>query len=384
MSWNPRGVVIFSPSGAFFPDCDPNRSPACALKRPPAPARLPPRRGAPLAPARRIGRPRARRDDARHAVHLQPSDGARAFLSPLASRTPTRLRSRASSVLGRVASSLAAPDANPPSPRPAGRPSRRRDPPPHTRTPRCLRRPRRHPDEHPLHLCPARWFHGQLPIGSGRHGFLTGVPPSSARSRRSPTPSLLAHANAQLWEQPGYFYVIQIDPTRLPDVEGFEAADEGRWESVGAGAVGAEAVRASSSPSERRTIPCIRVQRLSAVIGENRTCAPTRAMSAFYRLLATTCDVGRMPSRVGRLVTVKFIHAAPRIRPRSPLWWVCDGVHVRPVSPHLIPLRLSQALPRPRGHAQRVLALPSVTSNAFRPSLPSAAGRCRSPPAPRD
>ena len=184
-------------------------------------------------------------------MHLQPGDGAHAFtLSTRIARTPTRLRSRASSVhTSRRIPSLAAPDADPtpsaPSPQ-VGLPDDE-----------IHRRIRVHrgvygvhgdvtPDEHTLfHLCPARWFHGQLPIGSGRHGFLTEDFHILGAIETFPNPEdLLAHANAQLWEQPGYFYVIQIDPTRLPDVEGFEAADGGRGGKVLVrGAVDAQAIR---------------------------------------------------------------------------------------------------------------------------------------------
>lgn len=182
-------------------------------------------------------------------MHLQPGDGARAFTLPARiARTPTRLRSRASSVPRSRRIVSRRPGRQPPfAPSPqVGLPDDE-----------IHRRIRVHrgvygvhgdvtPDEHTLfHLCPARWFHGQLPIGSRRHGFLTEDFHILGAIETFPNPEdLLAHANAQLWEQPGYFYVIQIDPTRLPDVEGFEAADEGRGGKVLVrGAVDAEAVR---------------------------------------------------------------------------------------------------------------------------------------------
>ena len=249
MSWNPRGVVIFSPSGAFFPRLRSQSLPRVCVKTP-AGTRSPP----PAAWGH--SRPRvASADLARDATTLvmqcisNPAMVRARSLSPLASRAPRRVSAPARRPsLGRVASSLAAPDANPPfAPSPqVGLPDDE-----------IHRRIRVHrgvygvhgdvtPDEHTLfHLCPARWFHGQLPIGSGRHGFLSVDLLILGALETFPFPEfLLAHANAQLWEQPGYFYVIQIDPTRLPDVEGFEAADEGRGGKVLVrGAVDAEAVR---------------------------------------------------------------------------------------------------------------------------------------------
>lgn len=67
-----------------------------------------------------------------------------------------------------------------------------------------------------FHVCPASWFHGQLPVGFGREGYVSedfhhlgGVEAFASLE------ALLAHANANLAEQPGYFYVVQIDGKRL-------------------------------------------------------------------------------------------------------------------------------------------------------------------------
>jgi len=69
------------------------------------------------------------------------------------------------------------------------------------------------PNERALyHLVPARWFNAQLPIGAGRDGYLTedfhvlgGIETFRDLDK------LLAHANEQLAEQRGYFYVLQLD-----------------------------------------------------------------------------------------------------------------------------------------------------------------------------
>jgi zinc finger HIT domain-containing protein 1 len=72
------------------------------------------------------------------------------------------------------------------------------------------------PDAAVFHVCPASWFHGQLPVGFGREGYVSedfhhlgGVEAFASLE------ALLAHANANLAEQPGYFYVVQIDGKRL-------------------------------------------------------------------------------------------------------------------------------------------------------------------------
>jgi hypothetical protein len=69
------------------------------------------------------------------------------------------------------------------------------------------------PNERALyHLVPARWFNAQLPIGAGRDGYVTedfhvlgGIETFRDLDK------LLAHANEQLAEQRGYFYVLQLD-----------------------------------------------------------------------------------------------------------------------------------------------------------------------------
>ena len=69
------------------------------------------------------------------------------------------------------------------------------------------------PNERALyHLVPARWFNAQLPIGAGRDGYVTedfhvlgGIETFRDLDK------LLAHANEQLAEQRGYFYVMQLD-----------------------------------------------------------------------------------------------------------------------------------------------------------------------------
>jgi zinc finger HIT domain-containing protein 1 len=69
------------------------------------------------------------------------------------------------------------------------------------------------PNERTLyHLVPARWFNAQLPIGTGRDGYVTedfhvlgGIEAFHSLEK------LLAHANEQLAEQTGYFYVLQLD-----------------------------------------------------------------------------------------------------------------------------------------------------------------------------
>ncbi len=69
------------------------------------------------------------------------------------------------------------------------------------------------PNERALyHLVPARWFNAQLPIGAGRDGYVTedfhvlgGIETFHDLDK------LLAHANEQLAEQRGYFYVMQLD-----------------------------------------------------------------------------------------------------------------------------------------------------------------------------
>ena len=223
--------------------------PACALKRPPAPARLPPRRGDTR--ARASHRPTSRATRRRSSCSASPT---RRWCARVHSPRSHRAHPDASPLPRVVRPSVASHRLSPPrTPTPPFAPS------PQVGLPddEIHRRIRVHrgvygvhgdvnPDEHTLfHLCPARWFHGQLPIGSGRHGFLTEDFHILGAIETFPNPEdLLAHANAQLWEQPGYFYVIQIDPTRLPDVEGFEAADEGRGGKVLVrGAVDAEAVR---------------------------------------------------------------------------------------------------------------------------------------------
>ena len=69
------------------------------------------------------------------------------------------------------------------------------------------------PNERALyHLVPARWFNAQLPIGAGRDGYVTedfhvlgGIETFRDLDK------LLAHANEQLAERRGYFYVMQLD-----------------------------------------------------------------------------------------------------------------------------------------------------------------------------
>ena len=78
------------------------------------------------------------------------------------------------------------------------------------------------PNERALyHLVPARWFNAQLPIGAGRDGYVTedfhvlgGIETFRDLDK------LLAHANEQLAEQRGYFYVMQLDFDR-PEAKTF-------------------------------------------------------------------------------------------------------------------------------------------------------------------
>ena len=62
------------------------------------------------------------------------------------------------------------------------------------------------------HIVPVSWFNAQLPIGTGADGFVTedfhvlgGIEVFSDLGE------LLEHANEQLCEQRGYFYVLQLD-----------------------------------------------------------------------------------------------------------------------------------------------------------------------------
>ena len=87
------------------------------------------------------------------------------------------------------------------------------------------------PNERALyHLVPARWFNAQLPIGAGRDGYVTedfhvlgGIETFRDLDK------LLAHANEQLAEQRGYFYVMQLDFDR-PEAKTFRR-DETRVSS---------------------------------------------------------------------------------------------------------------------------------------------------------
>ena len=104
------------------------------------------------------------------------------------------------------------------------------------------------PNERALyHLVPARWFNAQLPIGAGRDGYVTedfhvlgGIETFRDLDK------LLAHANEQLAEQRGYFYVLQLDfddpeaRARAPPREPPPAGKKTRPEAAGwAGAGGA-------------------------------------------------------------------------------------------------------------------------------------------------
>ena len=87
------------------------------------------------------------------------------------------------------------------------------------------------PNERALyHLVPARWFNAQLPIGAGRDGYVTedfhvlgGIETFRDLDK------LLAHANEQLAERRGYFYVMQLDFDR-PEAKTFRR-DETRVSS---------------------------------------------------------------------------------------------------------------------------------------------------------
>ena len=240
MSWNPRGVVILAIWRIFSRVR--SRSLLRVCVKTPAGTRSPP----PAAWGH--SRPRvASADLARDATTLvmqcisNPAMVRARSLSLLASRAPRRVSAPARRPsLGRVASSLAAPDANPPlRPVPAGRPSRRRDPPPQTRTPRCLRRPRRrHPRRaHPLPplpraLVPRPAPHRQRTARLPHRRF-----PHPRRDRDVPQPrgSPRARQRAAL----GTARVLLRHPDRS-DASARRGRVRGggrrtRWESVGAG-----------------------------------------------------------------------------------------------------------------------------------------------------
>jgi zinc finger HIT domain-containing protein 1 len=75
-----------------------------------------------------------------------------------------------------------------------------------------------------FHICPAQFFHGQLPIGQGMHGYIpedfhhTGAVEAFFEPEQ-----LAAFANTQLADQVGYFYVLQLDPSHMPEIEEYTA-----------------------------------------------------------------------------------------------------------------------------------------------------------------
>ena len=87
------------------------------------------------------------------------------------------------------------------------------------------------PNERALyHLVPARWFNAQLPIGAGRDGYVTeDFHVLGGIEMFRDLDKLLAHANEQLAERRGYFYVMQLDFDR-PEAKTFRR-DETRVSS---------------------------------------------------------------------------------------------------------------------------------------------------------
>lgn len=90
------------------------------------------------------------------------------------------------------------------------------------------------PGEYTLfHICPAQFFHRQLPIGAGMHGYI----PEDFHHTGSveaffDTTQLAAFANDQLADQEGYFYVLQLDPSHMPEVEEYTAEEDGKTGKV--------------------------------------------------------------------------------------------------------------------------------------------------------
>lgn len=84
-----------------------------------------------------------------------------------------------------------------------------------------------------FHMCPAQFFHRQLPIGTGMHGYI----PEDFHHTGSvetffDTAHLAAFANEQLADQAGYFYVLQLDPSHMPEVEEYTVEEEGKTGKV--------------------------------------------------------------------------------------------------------------------------------------------------------
>ena len=118
------------------------------------------------------------------------------------------------------------------------------------------------PNERALyHLVPARWFNAQLPIGAGRDGYVTedfhvlgGIETFRDLDK------LLAHANEQLAEQRGYFYVLQLD---FDDPEASARARDAKRPTEGkknAASVSASASAAEDSDSDASADAFVMVQ----------------------------------------------------------------------------------------------------------------------------
>lgn len=108
------------------------------------------------------------------------------------------------------------------------------------------------PNERALyHLVPARWFNAQLPIGAGRDGYVTedfhvlgGIETFRDLDK------LLAHANEQLAEQRGYFYVLQLD---FDDPEARARARDGKRPTEGKKTDASASASADDSDSDAST-----------------------------------------------------------------------------------------------------------------------------------
>lgn len=84
-----------------------------------------------------------------------------------------------------------------------------------------------------FHITPAQFFHGQLPIGQGVHGYIPEDFHHKGAVEAFFDPAhLVAFANEQLVDQVGYFYVLQLDPAHMPEIEEYSVEEGGKTGKV--------------------------------------------------------------------------------------------------------------------------------------------------------